>query len=101
MIRGAEFQNFLVRFSARRWFHVVFNYLGLVAGHGYRVYYNGKQVAGDEGIRSHPRAQQVDAKIAIGRKFTGVDGFYSSLMVDELLFFNQPLTNDEIRALSM
>ena len=101
MVRRAEFHNVLLPFTNNHWFHIVFNYIGPDPDEGYRVYHDGIQVVGDVGIQSDPRAPQVDAKIVIGRRFTAMDGFYSSLVVDELLFFNRALTNDEIKVMSI
>ena len=37
-----------------------------------------------------------DGRIVVGRRFTNDDNHYTTVMVDELLFFNQTLSNDTI-----
>ena len=87
----------MIRFTPNQWFHVVFNYFGPEPDEkGYTVYHNGDQVTSQFFIENDSRAPQKDAEIVIGRRFTGVDGFYSSLIVDELLFFNRDLSGREI-----
>ena len=40
-----------------------------------------------------------DGRIVLGRYYTDSDEYYTSAMVDELVFFNQALSNDDINAL--
>ena len=40
-----------------------------------------------------------DGRIVVGRYFTDMDQWYSSVEVDELVFFNRALTVDDIETL--
>ena len=41
-----------------------------------------------------------DGRIIIGRQYTGNDGIYASIEIDELRFFNRTLTEAQITMLS-
>ena len=80
------------------WFHILFNFVGPNTGQGFTVYHDGELVANI--IRTRPiTATSVDRRIVIGRWATDRDEFYSSLEMDELVFFNKALTDAEIRML--
>ena len=66
----------------------------------YQVYHDGILVADRLGITSHPSVTAIDTKIVIGRRFTEVNDFYSSLQMDELLFFNCVSGDDDVKQLS-
>ena len=100
-VRSAQFGNAYLTIPNSEWFHVVFNFIGPNFREGYRVYHDGQLVAEKVVIASSVRAQALDRKIVIGRQFTEVDGFYSSLIMDELMFFNRTLTDREIQVLSL
>ena len=97
-VRRAEFRRAILDFTPSRWFHVVFNYLG--PDDGYQVYHDGILVADRLGIIARPSVTAIDTKIVIGRRFTEVDDFYSSIQMDELLFFNYVLGDDDVKQLS-
>ena len=40
-----------------------------------------------------------DGRIVVGKSFTNYDGPYGSVEVDELIFFNQAFTSDDIMSL--
>ena len=79
------------------WTHVVMNYIGPSNGQGIRVFMDGREVASSSTKMSRGGGAG-DGKIVVGKLFTVVE-FYSSLQVDELIFFDQALNLDEIRAL--
>ena len=74
------------------------NYIGPRNGEGVRVLFNGQEVARGPSrySGSYPGG---NGRIVIGRQFTGLGGSYSSVMVDELIFFNKIVTNNEINVL--
>ena len=74
------------------------NYLGSNHGKGIRVFYNGNQVASDTTSWGYIR-HAPNGRIVIGRVYTDYSIYYSSVQVDELAFFNQALSNEEISAL--
>ena len=79
------------------WFHLVLNYLGPVEG--ISVYHNGEKLMIDENIfpTTHSAGPGV---VVIGRYSTFEDDRYSSVVMDELTFFNRKLTNEEIGILN-
>ena len=74
------------------------NYIGPNDGQGIRGYVNGKEVVNDptKTARSYAPGQ---GRIVVGRRFTDRDRLYMSMMVDELLFFNQTLSTTDIKLL--
>ena len=81
------------------WTNVVLNYLGPEDGEGIRIYYNGVQTGSDDTERlvNHPAGV---GKVALGRLYTDKDGDYPGVDVDELMFFNEYLSNQQILDLS-
>ena len=71
-------------------------YIGPNNGEGITLYIDGEQVASDT-IKSGRSGSAEDGKIVVGRYFADRDERYSSVMVDELLFFNASLTNDDVQ----
>ena len=82
------------------WFHKVFNFIGPNAGQGFTVYHDGELVQNVTRkvafFRNFPRK----SRIVIGRFWTASEEFYSSVQVDELMFFNQPTTKEQVKMLS-
>ena len=75
------------------WFHLAVNFISPVGG--FKVYNNGME-GGSGAINLGGSYSIADGRIAIGRRLTGVDGNYASVEVDELLFFNAALSEEEI-----
>ena len=77
------------------WIHVVFNYLGPDPGEGILLFYNGIEIK-----RSYSSAPYTtlpnDNRIVVGRMYIDSDEGYASIQIDELRFFNQILTVEEI-----
>ena len=75
------------------WTHVVLNYMGPEDGtQGIRVYFNGELGDTDTAKYGQPR-EPGEGRVVLGR---AGDEDYASVGVDELLFFNQKLNDDEI-----
>ena len=79
------------------WFHTVLNFIG--PADGIRAYHDGVEVGRDTNIHGNPK-HNGDRRIVIGRYFVKSTTSYSSVQVDELLFFDQMLTDDEITIMS-
>ena len=80
------------------WYHLVFNYIGTNGTQGIAIYHDGQEVTSD----THGQTLSASAgsgEMVIGRYLTSWDGSYSSVLVDELLFFNHQLTQDKIQIL--
>ena len=80
------------------WTHVVLNYIGPNNGEGITVFYDGVKVASDTNKPGGFSAAG-DGRIVVGRITTTKDSSYASVQIDELLFFNQALSNDNINLL--
>ena len=74
------------------WINVVLNYIGPNDGQGIRIYENGVQTGSDvsKEVTSFPAG---DGRVAVGRRTPKLDEKYVGVDVDELLFFNEKLTD--------
>ena len=78
------------------WIHMVLNYIGPEHGQGIRIRYNGTKLDGGNTKYSGEKlASPSDGSVAVGK----FGSYYSSVAIDELLFFNVKLTDDQIRQL--
>ena len=75
--------------------HVVLNYVGPDDGEKLQVFYNGENSMHD-GSKEAWSYSAGKWKIVIGKAYAHDDMFYSSVQIDELIFFNRALTVDEI-----
>ena len=80
------------------WTHVVLNCIGPNTGEGISVYYDGREVASDTTKAGGPYSAG-DGRIVVGRYYTDRDERYSTVQVDELIFFNQALEHNDIAPL--
>ena len=82
-----------------KWIHVVLNYIGPEDGQGMRIFYDGILTGNitDKGLSTHLAGE---GKLFIGRYFVDWDPFgYGNIDMDELLFFNETLNEQEILAI--
>ena len=77
------------------WTHVVLNYLGPEDGQGIVGYFNGVQGTFDR-YKSGQSFSTGDGRVVVGRYETDRDRYYAGVDLDELLFFNQKLSIQEI-----
>ena len=80
------------------WTQVVLNYLGPEAGKGIRVYYDGVQTGSDDTERLVTFPPGI-GRVALGRLYTDKDDHYPGVDVDELMFFNESLSVQQIMVL--
>ena len=80
------------------WFHVVINYFGPNNGQGFKTYFDGNLRITDYTKWQHNTSPS-NGKIVIGKFFADIDHYYTSMDLDELLFFNHTLTTQEINSL--
>ena len=67
---------------------------------GVWVYYDGKQVGKDTSLETGSSVHDNgNGRIAVGRRFAESDQKYASVQLDELLFFNQALTERQVTML--
>ena len=81
------------------WFHIVVNFIGPSVTQGFRVYNDGVQVGGNSRVERGLIHAEGDGRIMFGRFYTDVNERYASAHMDELLLFNQVLTEAEISKL--
>ena len=95
-----RYYHFDVPITTNNWIHSVLNLIGPNEGPGISIYQDGEHKGND--ITSPSLSyNQGDGKIVIGRFYTGPDNpYYASVEVDQMLFFNEPLTEAEILMLS-
>ena len=74
------------------------NYIGPNDGQGIGIYYNGQEVTSsttkEEGV--YPAG---DGRTVVGRRYTDQDRGYTSMQIDELIFFNKALRATDIKLL--
>ena len=92
-------QFFISHTQPSGWTHVVMNYIGPNDGEGIRLYISGTEV-GNDLTKSTTHQSAGDGRIVVGRWFTDKDEGYSSVKVDELIFFNHYLSSAEIADLA-
>ena len=80
------------------WFHVVLNYIGPNNGQGMRIYRDGVE-EGSHTTRISESLSAGDGRIVVGRWYTDSDSYYSSIQVDELIFFNAALTDTDVQSI--
>ena len=72
------------------------NYIGPNDGQGIQIYQDGI-LARNQTVKIGNHFQPGDGRVVVGRKETNQDRDYSSIEMDELLFFNNNLTAEEVR----
>ena len=77
------------------WTHIVLNYIGPDDGQGFTIYHDGARVLGasDKKPVTGPPS---DGRVVVGRRFTYLDEEYAGIDMDELLFFSEKLSDQEI-----
>ena len=74
------------------------NFLGSGDEHGIRIILDSEQVAIDKKINEEINSLG-NGRIAVGRRFSESDERHASVQMDELLFFDEALTDAEITML--
>ena len=84
--------------KSSEWIHAVFNLFGPGDEQRIRIYHDGILQIGDYifGLPASSFHNLGDGKIVIGRRFTDFSAVYASVEVDEVLFFNQSLSEAQI-----
>ena len=80
------------------WIYIVLNYIGSNEAEGVRVYFDGREVRSGTIKTAIPYSAE-DGRIVVGREYTDIDDRYTSILVDELMYFNQSLSLVEIEAI--
>ena len=72
------------------------NYIGPNNGEGVRIYINGTEEDTEKVEWTYSAG---DGKIVVGRAYTNQNQDYASVQVDELIYFNAALTNDDVQSI--
>ena len=77
------------------------NFVGPEPGKGFRVFYDGIELESfDSSLKGVDLSSSPgDGRVVVGRYYTDQDRDYISVEIDELIFFNQALNNDNINTL--
>ena len=78
------------------WTHFVLNYIGQNDGHEIKIYCDGVQMASSN-MTGPYRYLPGTGRVVVGRQYTNCDNNYASVDVDELLLFNETLTEQNIK----
>ena len=83
--------------SSNTWTHIVVNYIGPTNGEGIRIYSDGVH-SGIDNTTTAESCSPGNGRVVLGRVFTddGTPDYYGGLTMDDLLFFNTTLTQQEI-----
>ena len=84
--------------SGNVWNHIVLNYLGRVSGQGIRIYYNGVLTGSDTTSHSGTFSDG-PGRVLVGRWAERHAGDFAGVDLDEILMFNESLTQLEINTL--
>ena len=82
------------------WFHIILNYIGANDGEGIRIYINGEEVATSATKTRRSSSSAGDGGIVVGRYYTDQDWRYATMQIDELVYFNQTLSEQGINTLA-
>ena len=80
------------------WTHLVLNYIGPNTGEGIKIFNNGWEAHSDR-TKWNASLTSGDGRIVVGRYTTRGDEKYASVEIDELIFFNQYLSIEDVRKL--
>ena len=99
MCYRTEYIKMIISTVPTEWYHLVFNYIGespVGGGDSVVIYHDGAEVGSstDKVSYSTTAGQGV---VVIGKHFVQSEVGFASVMVDELLFFNRHLTEEEVQ----
>ena len=80
------------------WTHIVLNYIGSNGDEGIRIYYDGAEMDSDT-IKTVWPYSAGNGTIVVERYYTAIDGDYTGVEVDELIYFNAGLTSDDVQSI--
>ena len=96
-----EYIRMVISTIPTEWYHLVFNYIGespVGGGDSVVIYHDGVEV-GRSTQKTSYTASAGKGVVVIGKHLVHLDLEFASVMVDELLFFNRHLTEEEAQIL--
>ena len=86
--------------APNEWTHFVLNYIGPENGQGIQIYFNGEFAnRGPNWKRNYGHITPSDRRVVVGKRYTCRNGYYQSFAIDEMLFFNEALNEEQIKSL--
>ena len=94
-----EYIRIIIPTVPTEWYHLVFNYVGTNNAEGVTIYHDGVEVGSN--TQKTPYYNNAGSGIVVlGRYYVqALEQSFASVMVDELLFFNRYLTEEEVQIL--
>ena len=99
MVALEGYGSFWVHFRLldNQWTHVVLTYIGPNRGQGIRLFLDGVRKDSDSSLSSYNYTAG-DGRVVVGRQYVNIDYYYyASVEIDELIFFNEALLEDEVK----
>ena len=82
--------------TTNAWTHVILNYIGPNNGQGIKIYLNGWLAVTQTTHPGMTSFRDGDGGIVVGRLLKNKDKSYASVLVDELIYFNMALNDQQI-----
>ena len=90
------YAHFETLYPPTDWLHLVVNFYGTEDEAGFDMYVNG--VKTDDDLNTGPGGPIPGlGEVVVGRRYPSTDDLYSSVMVDELIFYNRKLCPEELQ----
>ena len=81
-----------------QWIHLVLNFIDPNSGEGIQAFKDGallsRHQSGSDGDQTIG-----DGRVVVGRKYPNANNYYAHVEMDELIFFNKALLEEEVREL--
>ena len=81
-----------------QWIHLVLNYIGPIFQEGVQAFSDGTLRSSNQGIGFGTQTPG-DGRVVVGRRYVSRNDDYAQVEVDELVFFNRALLEEEVREL--
>ena len=80
---------------SNQWIHLVLNFIGPNSGEGIQAFRDGALIAENQSGADGNNTVG-DGRVIVGKKHSHLNKFYAQVEVDELIFFNKALSNEEV-----
>ena len=96
MVKNRKFWAYTSQ-TMHQWIHLVLNYIGPNNGQGIQAFKDGTPIKNrGESVGDHTVG---DGRVVVGKKYVYINNYYSHVEMDELIFFNKALLEEEVREL--
>ena len=97
-LKGSGYFSTSFNTIVNQWIHLVLNYIGPNNRQGIRLFEDGVRARSDSYLNSYNYTAG-DGRVVVGKAYVDSAGYYASLEMDELIFFNKALMEAEVREL--